>query len=116
MMLFEKVGNYTIYTENFTIDNSIAIYFYNGSDLIASDTYFNTTPEKAVADLFSKALDIYTESFVHNQDLVRLSNNTFHINEKDWFCRIDDTIYFKHYYKSANEFIKDKNSNRIIDR
>lgn len=49
-------------------------------------------------------------------DLTSLSENTFRAFEKDYFCRIDGTRYFKNYYKSADEFATDKNGMRIIDR
>lgn len=60
MTLFEKVGNIKVYTEHHA-DNSIEASFYNGADLVARETYFNATAENAIADLFSKKLDIYTQ-------------------------------------------------------
>ena len=114
-ILFEKVGNIKAYTESF-IDNSIEVSFINGSDIVASETYYNTTIENAINDLFSKALDTHTEKFVHEIFLERYSKNTFATSDTNWFCRIDDTKYFKHFSKSENEFIRDKNGLRIIDR
>lgn len=119
MTFYEKVGNITVYTEHFTPDNSIEVSFLNGSDLIARETYFNTTSGKAVADLFSKVLDTYTEEWLHlnfTMELVKISYNTYRISDNDYFCRVDDTTYFKHFRKSADEFITDKNGLRIIDR
>jgi len=115
MKLYEKVGNITVYTKHFTSDNSIEVKFFNGSDIVASDTYFNSTSENAVADLFSKTLDVHTESFVYSIFLEKHSQNTFQTNELDWFCRIDDTKYFKHFNKAAAEFTRDKGGLRIID-
>lgn len=119
MTLLEKVGNIEVYTEHFE-DKSIEVSFFNGSDLVARETYFNCKPNNAVADLFSKKLDTYTEEWLRlnclTDGLVKLSDNTYRMGEKDWFCRIDDTRYFKHFNKSADEFVKDKNSERIIDR
>lgn len=119
MTLFEKVGNIRVFTEHFA-DGSIEVNFLNGSDIVAKETYFNGKEENAVADLFSKKLDTYTEewlwlNFLIN-GLVKLSDNTYRTGEIDWFCRIDDTRYFRHFHKHADEFITDKNGERIIDR
>ena len=114
--LFKKVGNIAAYTESFTHDNSIEVSFINGTSIVAKETYYNTTIEKAINDLFSKKLDIHTEKFVHEIFLESYSKNTFSTSDMDWFCRIDDTKYFIHFYKSENEFIKDKYGLRIIDR
>lgn len=119
MQLIETVGNIKVYTEHNT-DNSISVFLYNGSDLIASDTYFNAREENAISDLFSKVLDIFTEEYLWinclTAGLEKISDNTYRIREKDWFCRIDNTRYFKHFYKSENDFVIDKNNQRIIDR
>ena len=119
MTLFETVGNIKVYTERFT-DDSIEVSFFNGSDLVASETYFNATTENAIADLFSKTLDIYTEEYLWlnclTYGLEKLTNNTYRIGSMDWFCRIDNTRYFKHFHKSENDFVIDKNGERIIDR
>lgn len=119
MTLFEKVGNIKVYTEHYT-DGSIEVSFFNGSDLVARETYFNSKPNNAIADLFSKKLDTYTEEWLWlnylTDGLVKVSGNTYRLGEMDWFCRIDDTRYFKHFHKSAEEFVVDKNGERIIDR
>lgn len=117
MMLVEKVGNIKVYTKNNA--DSIEVSFYNGSDLVVKETYSHATTEKAIADLFRKSLDTYTEEWLClncSTNLVKISSNTYRDGEKDYFCRIDDTKYFKHFHKSANEFVKDKNGMRIIDR
>lgn len=118
-MLFNKqVGNIRVYTENYQ-DNSIEVSFFNGSDLISRETYFNANPGLAIADLFRKTLDTYTEEwlrFFAPLSLVKITDNTFRTSDNDYFCRIDDTEYFKHFHKSADEFITDKDGNRIIDR
>lgn len=119
MNLIEKVGNIKVYTKHHA-DNSIEVHFYNGSDLVATETYFNATEGNAIADLFSKKLDTYTEEWLWlnclTDGLVKLSDNTYRMGEKDWFCRIDDTRYFKHIHKSVDEFVIDKDGERIIDR
>ena len=119
MTLFEKVGNIKVYTEHYP-DGSIEISFFNGSDLVARETYFNATAENAIADLFSKKLDTYTEEYLWlnclTDGLEKLTDNTYKVGSMDWFCRIDNTRYFMHFHKSENDFVIDKNGERIIDR
>lgn len=118
MKFIEQVGNIKVFTEHFP-DGSIEVSFLNGSDFVAKETYFNSREENAIADLFSKKLDIYTEEWLWLfciPELVKVSDNTYKTSDTDWFCRIDDTKYFKHFNKSADEFIVDKNGERIIDR
>ena len=119
MTLFDKVGNIKVYTERFT-DDSIEVSFFNGSDLVARETYFNAITENAIADLFSKKLDTYTEEWLWlnclTDGLEKLTENTYKVGSMDWFCRIDNTKYFKHFHKSENDFVTDKNGERIINR
>lgn len=119
MTLFETVGNIKVYTEHY-LNGSIEVSFFNGSDLVARETYFNTTIENAIADLFSKTLDIYTEEWLWlnclTDGLEKLTENTYKVGSMDWFCRIDNTRYFKHFHKSENDFVIDKNGERIIDK
>ena len=119
MTLFETVGNIKVFTEHYQ-DGSIEISFFNGSDLVARETYFNATAENAIADLFSKKLDTYTEEYLWlnclTDGLEKISDNTYKVGSMDWFCRIDNTRYFKHFHKSENDFVIDKNGERIIDR
>ena len=115
----EKVGNIRAYAEHHA-DNSIEVSFYNGADLVANETYFNATAENAISDLLSKTLDIYTEEYLWlnclTDGLEKLSDNTYKTGSMDWFCRIDNTKYFKHFHKSENDFVIDKNGERIIDK
>lgn len=119
MNYIEKVGNIKVYTEHHT-DNSITVFLYNGADLVTTDTYINAREENAIADLFSKKLDTYTEEWLWlnclTDGLEKLSDNTYKVGLMDWFCRIDNTRYFKHFHKSENDFVIDKNGERIIDR
>lgn len=94
------------------------IIFINGADIIAQEVYFIDKFNKAVEDFFKKILDIYTEEwlYINASDLEKLTDNTYRSGEKDYFCRIDDTRFFKHYHKSVDEFVTDKNGMRIIDR
>lgn len=119
MTLFEKVGNIKVYAEHHT-DKSIEVSLFNGSDLVARETYFNAIAENAIADLFTKTLDTYTEEWLWlnclTNGLEKVSDNTYKVGLMDWFCRIDNTKYFKHFHKSENDFVIDKNGERIIDR
>lgn len=118
MNFIEKVGNIKVYTEK-NAEKDITVTFINGSDVIMSEVYFTNNEAAAIADLFTK-MDIYTAEWlkenINVMDLITLSKNTYRTGEKDYFCRIDDTKYFKHFCKSADEFITDKNGMRIIDR
>lgn len=117
MKFIEKVGNIKVYTEQ-NGRNDYTVKFYNGSDLVKSEVYFTEEPQRAIEDLFTK-MDIYTEEWLWLfciPELVKVSDNTYKTSDTDWFCRIDDTKYFKHFNKSVNEFVVDKNGERIIDR
>ena len=117
MKFIEKVGNIKVYTEQ-NGRNDYTVKFYNGSDLVKSEVYFTEEPQRAIEDLFTK-MDIYTEEWLWLfciPELVKVSDNTYKTSDTDWFCRIDDTKYFKHFNKSADEFVVDKNGERIIDR
>ena len=117
MKFIEKVGNIKVYTEQ-NGRNDYTVKFFNGSDLVKSEVYFTEEPQRAIEDLFTK-MDIYTEEWLWLfciPELVKVSDNTYKTSDTDWFCRIDDTKYFKHFNKSADEFVVDKNGERIIDR
>lgn len=95
----EKVGNIKVYTEKNT-ERDFTVEFYNGSDLVAAETYFNGTEENAIADLFSKKLDTCTEEWLWlnllTDGLEKISNDLYKLG-KDYFKRIDNTRYFKHF-------------------
>ncbi len=73
----------------------------------------------AIETLFLQ-LDIVTLRWLYQNvpadRITRLSLNTYKMDGENYFCRIDDTKYFRHYCKPADEFIRDKNGKRIIDR
>ena len=117
MKFIEKVGNIKVYTEQ-NGRNDYTVKFFNGSDLVKSEVYFTEEPQRAIEDLFTK-MDIYTEEWLWLfciPELVKVSDNTYKTSDTDWFCRIDDTKYFMHFHKSIDEFVVDKNGERIIDR
>lgn len=118
MKYIETVGNIKVYEERHS-EKDTTITFMNGSDIVASEVYFTDSTSAAIADLFTKQ-DIYTAEWIRNNInitfLTILSENTYRAFEQDYFCRIDNTRYFKHYNKSADEFITDKSGMRIIDR
>lgn len=117
MTLVEKVGNIKAYAEK-NAERDYTITLINGTDIIAQEIYFTDSTKKAVEDFLLKRLDIYTEEwlYINMPDLEKLTDNTYKSGEKDYFCRIDGTRFFKHYYKNAEDFIKDKNGKRIIDK
>lgn len=117
MKHIEKIGNINVYVEK-NGERDYTITFINGSDEIAKEIYFTDNIKKAVEDLARKALDTYTEEWLYLNvpELEKLTENTYKSDKKNYFCRIDKTKFFKHYHKSADEFITDKNGMRIIDR
>lgn len=114
----KKIGNIKVFTER-NAGKDLTVTFMNASDVIMKEVCFTNNESEAIADLLQK-LDICTEEWIRKSinimDLIILSKNTYRTGEKDYFCRIDDTKYFKHFCKSADEFITDKNGARIIDR
>ena len=119
MKHIEKIGNIDVFAEK-NAERDYTITFINGSDIVAQEVYFTDFLEKGIEDLFRKKLDIYTSEWIENHFAImlleKLSQNTYRFGEKDYFCRIDNTRFFKHYCKSADEFIADKTGFRIIDR
>ncbi|MBC5688180.1 hypothetical protein H8S37_04430 [Mediterraneibacter sp. NSJ-55] len=117
MKYIEKVGNIKVYAEK-NAERDYTITFINCTDIVVQEVYFTNDIQFAIDDLFLKAFDIYTEEYIFLciQGAEQLTKNTYRIGEKDYFCRIDDTRFFKHFCKSADEFITDKNGMRIIDR
>lgn len=117
MKHIEKIGNINAYAEK-NGERDYTITFINGSDVIAKETYSTDNIEKAVEDLARKTLDTYTEEwlYLNAPELKKLTDNTYRSGKKDYFCRIDETRFFQHFHKSADEFIRDKNGLRIIDR
>lgn len=117
MNLVKKIGNIKAYAEISTDCDQI-ITLINGGDIIAREVYTADDTQMAVNDLLSKTLDIFTEDYIFHcvPDAQRMTENTYKSGDKDWFCRIDGTNYFKHYLKSVSEFNRDKNGLRIIDK
>lgn len=115
--IIEELGNVQAIAEQNAIDDW-TIMLINGVDIIAQDVYFSNNPVKEIEDLVQKVLDTYTEEYIVLciPDAERISENTYKLGELDWFCRIDSTRFFQHFYQSADEFIRDKNGLRIIDK
>lgn len=117
MVLVEKIGNIKAYAEKNT-ERDYTITLINGTDIIAQEIYFTDNIKRTVENFLLKILDVYTEEWLYLNvpDLEKLTENTYKSGEKDYFCRIDGTRFFQHYYKNAEDFIKDKNGKRIIDK
>lgn len=111
----ETVGNIKVYTK--ASGEEMEVTFINGSDIVLREIYRTKNTKRAIENLFEK-LDIYTEEFLYlyANDLEKLTDNTYRAGANDWFCRINNTRFFIHYCKSADEFIRDKNGLRIIDK
>lgn len=120
MTHIETVGNIKVYADR-NPDNTVTVNFYNGSDRIANEVYFHAkSKQQAIETTFMNKLDTFTEEWLWlyclTEGLKKLSDNTYKTSDTDWFCRIDDTKYFKHFCKSADDFVRDKDGMRIIDR
>lgn len=122
MEYIKTVGDIKVFARK-NAENDYTVSLYNGSDCIFTEVYFGDL-EKAVDDSLLKACDICRQEYVYSIFLEKYSNNTYGMSKsmsadekrQSWFCRIDDTKYFKHYFKSEDEFVRDKNGKRIIDR
>ena len=117
MVLIEKIGNIEVHAEK-NDKKDYTIFLINSADVIAQEVYFTDNLQRAVEDLLLKKLDIYSEEwlYINMSNLEKITDNTYKSGAKDYFCRIDNTRFFHHYCKNAEEFIKDKDGNRIIDR
>lgn len=118
MNYIETVGNIKVYTKK-NAERDVTVTFINGSDVVMSEVYFTNNETSAIADLFRK-MDTYTLDWmlinIPESELVQITENTYRTGTNDWFCRIDNTRFFKHFCKTADEFIRDKNGLRIIDK
>ena len=114
MKYIEKVGNIKVYTEKMK-NGFITITFMNGTDIVVQKLYSTEDINWAISNLFEKEFDTYTLEYIQNFTADKLSDNTYKIGEKDYFCRIDNSRFFKYYHKYAKDFITDKNGMRIID-
>lgn len=114
--IIEKIGNVQAIARRNTLKDWTVILM-NGTGIITQDVYFGN-PVSGIESMMQKVLDTYTEEYILLcvPDAERISENTYKSGELDWFCRIDSTRFFKHFYQSADEFIRDKNGLRIIDK
>lgn len=100
MNYIEKVGNIKVYSEQ-NGANEYTITFINGTDIVAQTMYSSAyTKNEAIAHLFSVKFDTHTEEWlwlnIPTSDLEVISDNLFK-SGNDYFKRIDDTRYFKHF-------------------
>lgn len=114
----KQVGNIRVFKEDTSKEGEVIITFYNGSDAVCQDLYKTDNVDDAIDDLFKKCLDTYTRKWLLSNGCYATSKslNTYKQGDMDWFCQIDDTGYYKHYYRKAEDFIRDKDGLRIIDR
>ncbi len=93
------------------------IEIYNGADLVFREIY-STRDEAAAERAALQNFDIFTHNAIYELcgfNLHKLSNNTYQSGEF-FFCRIDNTEYFKAMQEPENGWIVDKNGRRIIDK
>lgn len=133
MKQFTKIGNIKVFTEYLGGKSSeylaeeLLVKLVNGTDVVAQEIYSRKTyKEKAVADLLAKSVDIFEFSFILSHPEILLygnTGNTYYIpvenmdnnTPADWFCRIDNTNYFKHFHRAYNDFITDKHGKKIVE-
>ena len=99
-----KVGNLTIYSEEYS-GRSLHLIAVNGVDIVAEGVYEHCTAEKAADHLLAINFDIYTISDIragipapvteYNGALI--SGKIAGFSDTEYFKRIDDTKYYKHY-------------------
>lgn len=113
-----KVGNLKIIVkEESNFFNDFSVMVLNGSDIIAQDIYTGGNLESVTSDILKK-FDYYTKEYLvlyYPQKIEFLSENTLKI-ENDYFCRVDDTRFFKHFIMPVDGWTLDKFGKRIIDR
>ncbi len=100
MNYIEKVGNIKVYSEQGGT-NEFTITFINGTDIVAQEMYSSAyTKNEAITHLFSVKFDTHMEEWlwlnIPTSDLEVISDNLFK-SGNDYFKRIDDTRYFKHF-------------------
>ena len=99
-----KVGNLNIFGER-EYDNSLHLIAVNGCDIVAEEVYYGGTVQKAIDRLLLTHFDICTIQDIsaaiavpvleHGGNLI--SGQIAGFSEPEYFKRIDNTDYFKHY-------------------
>ena len=121
MKLVEKIGNLTIWREDHTsfMDHlyrdgaSFTLMVYNGADQVARETYYTNSyarddraaERKAVERLMGSSFDTYTLEAIRaglpkltiEHDGRLISGRIAGFDTVDYFKRIDDTRFFKHF-------------------
>ena len=112
MFKVEKIGNLVIYRENHTsfMDHlyrdgaTFTLHAYNGADEVAHETYFTPDVKTAVERLMVH-FDTYTleairaglEAVTIEHDGRLISGRIAGFEDVEYFKRIDDTRFFKHF-------------------
>lgn len=114
-----KVGNIVIYRERgdgflddlFFDGPTVTFFAYNGADCIKQETYLQVTDEQKAQDRFMELMDYYTLSEIHRAFRIAdrtitseyggrlLSGKLAHCSDIDYFKRVDDTQYYKHFLR-----------------
>lgn len=104
MQFIKKVGNLRfMYEQNGR--NDITVYAINGTDIVASEVYFNATPKRAMVRMLQHFFDTFTRediaaalphySVEYYGDLIYGKLAGF--DTVEYFKRIENTDFFKHY-------------------
>lgn len=112
-----KVGNLTIYLERgsgflndlFFDGPTITLYAYNGADCVKQETYLQVMDETSAVNRFMELMDYYTLPQIHRAFGIARRPIASEYNGKllsgqlasgdpvDYFKRVDDTRFFKHF-------------------
>ena len=113
----EKIGNLKVYAEAIK-PGTYHIKIVNGNSIIADTIIEGAAVVSSAIESALTVYDYYTEKYlyIHVAGIQKKTANTYHTaDKKGWFCRVDNTRFFKHFAKSENDFIKDNHGKRIID-
>jgi hypothetical protein len=122
-----NIGNIKVYTEikQLTFDDNVMLRVYLVKDdyPIAWGVFEkNTCHFEAIRQTFIN-LNILHKDYINKHwlkcdELKKHSDNTFEVQHYDgWsdlYCRIDNTNYFKHFFKYKDNFVIDKVGNCVF--
>ena len=106
MTKITKIGNLTFYGERNTWDDdSLTLTAVNGTDIVARETYYGGTVRQAINAMLRINFDIVTihdildgiASPVCEYENRLISGKIAGFSETEYFKRIDNTDYYKHF-------------------
>lgn len=108
-----KIGNLTVYRESgtgfpgdlFFDGPTVTLYAINGTDIVRCETYLQVADEQFALDRFMELFDTYTLPMISaalpeitsEYDGALLSGKIAGFSSIEYFKRIDDTRFYKHF-------------------